>query len=196
MTVDEASRKGDLATEPAADEAAAATLPARRKLVVARTEPSRVPAEERSKVVHIVRRLEEETSHSRTRKRRPWMLISVLAAIALPTFIAAVFYLFIASDRYVSEARFAVRNNESQAIDALGMITGMPSSQLTSDSYIVADYVAGRDMVKELERRLPFRHDLFEGRLHQPVISAATLEELVTYWQSTSTFTTIPPRMW
>ena len=83
--------------------------------------------------------------------------MSVLAAIALPTFVAALFYIFIASDRYVSEARFAIRNNESQAIDALGMITGMPSSQLTSDSYIVADYVVSRDMVKELEQRLPFR---------------------------------------
>jgi len=183
VIVDEASRKGDLATEPAADEAAAATLPARRKLIVARTEPSRVPAEEKSKVVHIVRRLEEETSHSRTRKRRPWMLISVLAGIALPTFIAAIFYIFIASDRYVSEARFAVRNNETQAIDALGMITGMPSSQLVSDSYIVADYVVGRDMVKELERRLPFRAIFSKADFISRVSPTATLEELVTYWQ-------------
>jgi capsular polysaccharide transport system permease protein len=181
--VDEATRRGDLATDPAADEAAAAALPARRKLVVARTEPSRVPAEERNKVVHIVRRLEEETSHSRTRNRRPWMLISVLAAIALPTFIAAIFYIFIASDRYVSEARFAVRNNETQAVDALGMITGMPSSQLVSDSYIVADYVVGRDMVVELERRLPFRTMYSKADFFSRVSPTATLEELITYWQ-------------
>lgn len=182
MIVDEASRKGDLATEPAADEAAAASLPARRKLLVARTEPSRVPAEEKSKVVHIVRRLEEETSRSRTRKRSPWMMISVLAAIGLPTFIAAIFYIFIASDRYVSEARFAVRNNETQAVDALGMITGMPSSQMTSDSYIVADYVTGRDMVQELERRLPLRAMYSKADFFSRVSSTASLEDLVYYW--------------
>jgi len=181
--VDEASRKGDTGTDAAADEAAAAALPARRKLVLARNDPSRLPAEEKSKVVHIVRRLEEETSHSRTRKRRPWTLISVLAAIALPTFIAAIFYIFIASDRYVSEARFAVRNNEAQAIDALGMITGMPSSQLVSDSYIVADYVVSRDMVMELQQRLPFREMFSKADFISRVSSTATLEELVTYWQ-------------
>jgi len=185
--VDDASRKGDLATEAAKAEAAStpvAAAPAKRKLAVAKPEPTpRLPAEEQNKVVHIVRRLDEESSRSRALKRRPWLLISVLAAIAFPTFVAALFYLFIASDRFVSEARFAVRNNETQAVDALGMITGMPSSQVVSDSYIVADYVASRDMVEELERRLPFREMYSKADFFSRVSSTATLEELVDYWQ-------------
>ena len=126
--VDDASRKGDLATETAKPESAPAAIPVKRKLAVAKSDPANLPAEEKNKVVHIIRRLEEETTKHRTAKRSPWLSTSIVAAIALPTLIAALFYLFIASDRFVSEARFAVRNNEAQVADALGMITGMPSS--------------------------------------------------------------------
>jgi len=180
--VDDASRTGALATDAKA-EGLPAALPAKRKLAVARREPARVPAEEKSKVVHIVRRLEEETRRSRALKQSPWLVGSIVAGVLLPTAVAAIFYLFIASDRYVSEARFAVRNNETQAMDALGMITGMPSSQVVSDSYIVADYVASRDMVQELERRLPFRAIYSKADFVSRVSADATLEDLVSYWQ-------------
>jgi capsular polysaccharide transport system permease protein len=184
MAVDDASRKGDLATEPTKSEGAPAAVPAKRKLALAKPDPmARVPAEEKTKVVHIIRRLEEETSESRARKRNPWLFNSILLGILLPTVVAALFYLFIASDRFVSEARFAVRSNDNQAIDALGMITGMPSSQTVSDSYIVADYVAGRDMVRELERRLPLRAIYAKGDYVSRVSPTATFEDLVLYWQ-------------
>jgi capsular polysaccharide transport system permease protein len=188
MAVDDASRKGDLAAEASTDDqvpvtAAAAAVAAKRKLAVAKAAPRSVPAEERNKVVHIVRRLEEESSRGSRFKRNPWLLRSVLLAILAPTVLSALFYLLIASDRFVSEARFAVRSNQSQAIDALGMFTGMPSSQTTSDSYIVADYVISRDIVRELERRLPFRAIYSKGDYISRLSPSATFEELVRYWQ-------------
>ena len=180
---DDASLKGDLATE-AAKGAVPATVPAKPKLVVAKSEQNRVvPSEEANKVVHIVRRLAEETSQSRVLRRSPWVLISIIACVVLPTIIAALFYLLIASDRFVSEARFAIRNNETQGIDALGLLTGMPTSQVTSDSYIVADYVASRDMVQELERRLPFRAIFANADYFSRLSPDATLEDLVSYWE-------------
>ncbi len=181
--VDEASRKGDLATETAKGEVAAATAPAKLKLAVAKPDPARAPSEEKNKVVHIVRRLQEETSQSRALRRPPWVLASIIACIALPTAVAALFYLLIASDRFVSEARFAIRNSENQAIDALGMITGLPSSQNVSDSYIVADYIVSRDMVEELERRLPLRAIYSDADFFSRLGADATLEGRVEYWQ-------------
>jgi capsular polysaccharide transport system permease protein len=141
---------------------------------------------EKEKVVHIVRRLKEEALESRALRRRPWLLLSILACVALPTFVAALFYVFVAADRYVSEARFAVRSNEAPAADALGMITGLPSSAIVSDSYIVADYVISRDMVAELERRLPLRTIYADERadFFSRLDPEVTLEELVEYWQS------------
>ncbi len=180
--LDDASRKGDVPAEAPKSDGVAVAAPAKRKLVIAKPEPNRLPSEEANKVVHIVRRLEEETHQSRTLKRRPWIFGSILACVVLPTAVAALFFLLIASDRFVSVVSFAVRSNDTQAIDTLGMITGMPSSQTTSNSYIVADYVASRDMVQELQRRLPFREIYSKGDYFSRLSSTATLEGLVEYW--------------
>jgi capsular polysaccharide transport system permease protein len=149
------------------------------------TEPA-VPAveAEKSKVVHIVRRLQDEVVQSRALKKQPWIFLSLLACIALPTLVALLFYFAIAADRYVSEARFAIRSNERQAADALGLIVGLPTAQVVSDSYIVADYIGSLEMVTELEQRLPLREmyrddsaDFF-SRLGFTV----SQEEVVEYW--------------
>ena len=155
-------------------------------IATAGSELPAVPDSEKNKVVRIVRRLEEEQSAQRAAKGHPLLLLSVLAGIVLPTFMAALFFLFVAADRYVSEARFAVRSNEPQAADALGMMTGLPSSAIVSDSYIVADYVASRDMVVELERRLPLRTIYSDSRADyfNRLDPEASLEELIAYWQS------------
>jgi capsular polysaccharide transport system permease protein len=185
--VEDLTRRGREPGEMRGIESAAAPI-GKPKLVPA-PKGARVPTPqteaEKSKVVHIVRRLQEESSRSLARTRQPWLLLSLLACIALPTLLASLYYLLIVADRYASEARFAVRNNEPQAADALGLIAGMPSSQNVSDSYIVADYIVGRDMVDALAQRLPlaeiYRADEadFFSRLGRDVSS----EELVEYWQ-------------
>jgi capsular polysaccharide transport system permease protein len=180
---DEASRKGEV-TSPAATSELPPAVPAKPKLSVAAANRPAVPNEETAKVVHIVRRLQDETIQARALKRRPWVPISFALCVAIPTFIAALFYIFIASDRYTSEARFAVRSNDAPTFDSLGMITGMPSSQTVSDSYIVADYIVSADMVRELERRLPLRSIFSQGDFFSRLGDKVTLEELTDYWDS------------
>jgi capsular polysaccharide transport system permease protein len=181
---DEASRKGEVA--PAAVKSTALRpAPAKPRLAVAAVKPNPRPAqeEEAKKVIHIVQRLQEEASRTTRLKRAPWIPLSLAVCILLPTAITALFYLFIASDRFVSEARFAVRSNETQAIDALGMFTGLPSGQIVSDSYIVADYIASRDMVEKLLQRLPLRAMYADGDYFSRIGEDYTLEDLVQYWQ-------------
>jgi capsular polysaccharide transport system permease protein len=180
---DEASRKSEVAPTAAVSEPAPA-VPAKRKLSVAAANPPAVVADEAAKIVHIVGRLQEETTQAQALKKRPWIPISFALCVALPAFIAALFYLFIASDRFASEARFAVRSNDSPALDALGMITGMPSSQTVSDSYIVADYIISRDLIEELERRLPLRSIFRKGDFFSRLGGEVTLEQLLVYWQN------------
>jgi capsular polysaccharide transport system permease protein len=140
------------------------------------------PAEQ-SKVIQIVRRLQEATDLKRSRGRN-WTLISAAICILVPTFLAAIYFVFIAADRYVSEARFAVRSNQAQAADVLGMMTGMTSSTVVSDSYIVADYVRSSEMIKELERRLPLREIYADPRADflTRLDPQTSQEELVEYW--------------
>jgi capsular polysaccharide transport system permease protein len=179
---DEASRKGEVAPVAVKSDAVA-IAPAKPKLAVATPNPVPVPNEEANKVVHIVRRLQEETVQRQALKRYPWVPASIAVCVLLPTLVTALFYLFVASDRFVSEARFAVRSNEVKAVDALGMITGLPSSQIVSDSYIVADYIVSRDMVEGLEQRLPIRDFYRQGDYFSRIGEGVTLEQLVEYWQ-------------
>jgi capsular polysaccharide transport system permease protein len=188
--IEDASKKAEPAGEaPARAEAppgagaAVPALPAKRRRGAKPAETS--PAEaERAKVIHIVRRLQEEASQSRRRKT-PWLLVSAVAGILLPTLVAAFYYFAIAADRYVSEARFAVRSNEAQMADALGMLTGLPASTVVSDSYIVSDYIKSREMVAELERRLPLRAIYSDPRADflYRLDADAKREALVAYWE-------------
>ncbi len=185
------------ATQKPSQPGTPAVAPSKPKLVTvasaapAQAEPA-TPAppptvtEEKNKVVHIVERLRDEVVQTQRLKKQPWLLISVLACIVLPTLLACVYYFAIAADRYVSEAGFAVRNSERQAADALGVIVGLPSSQVVSDSYIVADYVGSLEMVSALEERLPLR-DMYRHEnadVFSRLGAKVTQEDFVKYWQS------------
>jgi capsular polysaccharide transport system permease protein len=157
---------------------------ARRRMLKPVREVERPAEVEDNKVVHIVRRLEESV----VAQRRPKLsapVISALLCILLPTVLASLYYVFIAADQYVSEARFSVRSNDTQAADTLGMITGLPRATVVSDSYIVSDFIYSREMVEELEKRLPLR-DIYSTSLADFLTRLdpeSTLDELVDYWE-------------
>jgi capsular polysaccharide transport system permease protein len=164
----------------------ASVTPARRRGPVRQIPAARPPIDpvEQNKVVQIVRWMEQEATRARTKRIKPWLLVSVLAGILLPTLLAGIYYFVIAADQYVSEARFAVRSNEAQGADVLGMLSGMPRATVVSDSYIVADYVRSAEMVAELERRIRFR-DVYarpEADFLTRLDPTASREELVRYW--------------
>ena len=161
-------------------------LPARRRGPAAPVAPAKPPIDEaeQQKVVQIVRWMEQEATKARSKKIKPWLMISILACIALPTVLAGLYYFLFAADQYVSEARFAVRSNEGQSADVLGMISGMPRATVVSDSYIVADYVRSAEMVEELERRIPFRQIYArpEADFLTRLDAEASREDMVDYW--------------
>ncbi len=91
-----------------------------------------------------------------TRRFNKIFVITVL----LPTIVAGLYYGVIASDVYISEARFVVRNPQRQAVTSgLGSLlqgaTGFSRSQ--DDTYSVHDYVLSRDALHELDQQLKVR---------------------------------------
>lgn len=82
-------------------------------------------------------------------------LLFVLLVVA-PTIGAIVYYALMASDVYISESRFLVRNLEHPAPSgALGALLGGGPSQ--DDIHSVHDYILSRDALKELEQKLSIR---------------------------------------
>lgn len=85
-------------------------------------------------------------------RQRAWLVLF------LPTLFSAIYFFFLASDQYESEAKFVVRS--AQRPDSLGGLSflvqlGLQRSQ--DDSFIVQDFMASRDAVRELQQRLPLR---------------------------------------
>ncbi len=84
-------------------------------------------------------------------ERVPYMFLLV---VVLPTLITAFYYLFIATPRYVSEARFIVRAGAQEQPSSLGVaLQGVGLSGSATDSFAVHEYIESRDALNELQRR-------------------------------------------
>lgn len=90
-------------------------------------------------------------------ERKPWwrrLPVGFLLVVALPTLLAAIYYLLIATPRYVSEARFIVRASSQSQPSALGVaLQGVGLSTTQSDAFAVHEYIKSRDALRELGRR-------------------------------------------
>src|SRR5262249_61553735 len=83
------------------------------------------------------------------RSLNPWFW----AIVGLPTLAAGVYYFAIASDLYLSEAKFIVRSPkqvQSSSIGALIQSTGL--ARAVDDTSVVEDFILSRDAVRRLER--------------------------------------------
>jgi capsular polysaccharide transport system permease protein len=81
--------------------------------------------------------------------------VSLLLIVAIPTVLSAFYYAFLASDVYVSEARFVVRSPDRPAATSLGSLlqgTGFAKSQ--DDSHTVREYILSRDALRVLEEKI------------------------------------------
>jgi len=84
-----------------------------------------------------------------------WMLIALL-----PTILTALHYGIYASDRYVSEAQFVIRTAAKPlaANGAWGSLLKMSGlSRSNDDVYAVQSFMASRDAIHQLSKKLPLR---------------------------------------
>jgi capsular polysaccharide transport system permease protein len=68
------------------------------------------------------------------------------ATVVIPVFFAAIYLFFIASDRYVSEARFIVRSSSSSPTDGIAsLVSSQGLSRANDETFAVNDYIVSRD---------------------------------------------------
>lgn len=78
--------------------------------------------------------------------------------VLLPTLLAGGYYGLLASDRYISESRFVVRNPQRAAPSGLGaLLQGTAFARSQDDTYSVHDYIRSRDALRELDEKLQVR---------------------------------------
>lgn len=121
-------------------------------------------------------------------RRRQLLLASFVLAVVVPTILAGAYYLFIAADRYAAGAGFSVRGMDGGGIgggDLLGSFTGLASAGSTnSDSYIILQFLKSRDLIENVEKRLPFRE--IYGSPRADVLTRLDpqldIEHVMDYW--------------
>lgn len=95
------------------------------------------------------------------RKPTPWwrrLPLGLLMFVVAPTLLTAVYFLLIASPRYVSEAKFVVRSVNSGQVSPLGMVLqGVGLSPAQTDAFAVHDYVMSPIGLRDLRRRFDMR---------------------------------------
>lgn len=85
-------------------------------------------------------------------KKVPWPMA---VFVGLPTLIAAIYYLLIASPLYISESRFVVRTaSGGGAPSAFGIaLQGVGLNSAQTDAFAVHEYIYSAEAVHDLERR-------------------------------------------
>jgi capsular polysaccharide transport system permease protein len=81
--------------------------------------------------------------------------VGFVVVVMLPTLLAMLYYLVVASPRYVSEAKFMVRSSSQEQPSVLGAaLQGVGISSGSSSVFAVHEYVRSRDAVLDLQRTL------------------------------------------
>lgn len=85
----------------------------------------------------------------------PWAFIIV---VVVPTLITAIYLLFIASPRYVSEAQFIVRSADERPATSIGTaLEGVGLGSKSVNAHAVLEYVKSSDSLNELSKAMDLR---------------------------------------
>ena len=105
--------------------------------------------------------------------------------VALPVFVASVYWGLIASKQYVTETKFALKSGETSAIAAMGGVGGAQADQQMQDAQVISKYILSRAIVEALDKKLDLR-----GKFSRPQADYFSrfdtddpIETLEKYWK-------------
>ena len=122
-------------------------------------------------------------------KNDPWIPILFVVCFVLPTLAGAIYYGLIASDRYVTEARFAIRpaigTADKATPDSVGTSSGVPSQMVAQDTLITKEYIVSRPMLETLEAQLPLREWFGNDKIDfiSRFDTTKPIEKFLRYWK-------------
>ncbi len=118
---------------------------------------------------------------------------SFLALVALPSLAATVYLVFLASDQYAAEARFAVRSaqfetakSSSDSSKTAFLSGGSIPALAGQDAYVIAAYIRSAAVFADLPASLDPRmiYSRPEADFWARLAPRASLEKLTDYWRS------------
>lgn len=126
----------------------------------------------------------------RSQRRRWGGLVSFILCVILPTVIGGVYYFGYATDQYVANFKFTVRDintstSTSSATDALTAMVGMSGKISPYENYMLVEYMTSRQAAEDLQNRIDI-----VSRYSRPFIDSwsrldptVSMEGLAGYWK-------------
>ncbi|CAN7566404.1 hypothetical protein LJR255_004055 [Pararhizobium sp. LjRoot255] len=115
---------------------------------------------------------------------RRFFIGSFICLFVLPVVVGAVYFFVLATDQYVSEARFSVSSGQQNGLEALAGLSSILGGSQSSDGAIIAQYVKSRSIIEELEKTFDLRRMFRPGTWD--VLAEApknmSMEKFVNYW--------------
>jgi capsular polysaccharide transport system permease protein len=106
--------------------------------------------------------------------------------LVVPNALSIVYFGYLASDQYQTEARFTVRSS-TPAIgkDQIARVTGIPKAKIVQDTQMVTNYIESRDMLELLEEEIGLRAIYSDPAIDiwARLPDDATIEDRLDYWQ-------------
>lgn len=116
-----------------------------------------------------------------------WLVrISFFVMVLAPSAIAAIYFVFIASDQYVAEARFTLAGGEPPTADTFGSFTGIPAIALVQDTQIVTDFIQSRAAIEQPDSKIDFRKLYSADTIDwwARFDKSKSIEKFTQYWKS------------
>jgi capsular polysaccharide transport system permease protein len=106
--------------------------------------------------------------------------------VVIPSLAGVLYFGFMASDQFESEIKFTVTGAEAPALDGIGALTGIPSTNAIQDTQIVANHLHSRAAVEILEQKLNLRSIYSDPSVDwfMRFNKDKPIERLVKYWQA------------
>jgi len=105
--------------------------------------------------------------------------------VILPSVTAILYYGLIASDQYISEARFTISGGETPKLDSLGTLMGIPAVAVIQDTLIVTNYIQSRAAIEKLDSLVHIRklYSTSEADWFARFDPRKPIEKFVSYWK-------------
>jgi capsular polysaccharide transport system permease protein len=108
-----------------------------------------------------------------------------IVMVVVPNLVVSIDLGLLASNQYVSEARFTVSSGAIPKMDELGSVTGVPPILIVQDTMVVTSYIQSRAMVEKLERTVDLRDAYGSNSIDwwARFRKDRPIEKFVDYWQ-------------
>ncbi len=112
---------------------------------------------------------------------RTGVAASFALIVILPVLFATIYWGLVASDQYVTEAKFALHTSDGPSFEALG-VSAQEGRQI-QDSLVVVRYILSRAMVGELEKSVDLRRKFSQADYLSRFDPSDPIEKLEKYWK-------------